>query len=125
MVIEQILSYKILFFTSYEFSQVINKTLPLMKNCTSRAEPLFHSCYEGTVARKCPCSKSFIGSNRWKSEGAKFRLYCGHIQVGRTHPGLVGQSNQDRQCAPQSSTRYDSLSYCAVKERLSFPLAWF
>jgi len=57
--IEQILSYKILFFSivstiSYTFSPVMNKSLPAahIKVCMSGADPLFHSCYEDIIARK-------------------------------------------------------------------------
>ena len=50
------------------------------KNLTSGGDPLFHSSYDGVVARKsCPRSPSFIGPRRWKSEGTKSGLYgvCG------------------------------------------------
>jgi len=55
--IEQILSYKKLFFNtvtaiSSAFLPAMNKTLHavLLKTCTSRGAPLFHSCYGGVAA---------------------------------------------------------------------------
>ena len=46
------------------------------------------------LGKYCPCSPSYINSNRWKSEGSKFGLYGGC---------RIGQSSQDCQGAPQSS----------------------
>jgi hypothetical protein len=57
--IEQILSYKTLFFdivttTGYALSPAMNKSLhaALVKICTSGGGPLFHGLYDGVVARK-------------------------------------------------------------------------
>jgi len=57
--IEQILSYKTLFFDivtaiGYAISPAMNKNLhaALLKICTSGGGPLFHSSYDGVVARK-------------------------------------------------------------------------
>jgi len=80
--IEQILSYKTLFFNTvatitYAFLSVMNKNLhaALIKICTSRSNPLFHSCYDGVLLGKCcPHSPSLTGPNRWKPEGVKSRL---------------------------------------------------
>jgi len=57
--IEQILSYKTLFFSpvitiSNAFLPAMNQSLHnmLVEVCTSRGDPLFHSCYDGIIARK-------------------------------------------------------------------------
>jgi len=54
---EQIFTYKTLFFnlittTSYAFLPVMNKSLhaTLVKICTSKGDPLFHSCCDGVIA---------------------------------------------------------------------------
>jgi len=57
--IEQILSYKTLFFDifitiGYALLPAMNKSLhaALVKICNSRGGPLFHSSYDGVIARK-------------------------------------------------------------------------
>jgi len=57
--IEQIFSYKTLFFNvdttiPYVFSPAMNESLKavLIKICTSGGNLLFHYCYDGVVARK-------------------------------------------------------------------------
>ena len=57
--IEQILSFKILFFNivttvSYAFSSAMNKSLHavLIKICASRGDLLIHSFYDRVIARK-------------------------------------------------------------------------
>ena len=78
--IEQILSYKTLFFNivttiSYVFLSAINKRLnaALVKIRTSGGDPLFHTYYDGAFAMKTLPTQSI---SYWKSEGAKFRLCC-------------------------------------------------
>jgi len=57
--LEQILSYKTLFFNivttiNYAFLPAMNKSLhaALVNICTSGADPLYHSFYDGIIARK-------------------------------------------------------------------------
>ena len=54
--IEEILNYKTLFFNivttiSYAFLPAMSKSLHavLIKICTSRGDPLFHSCYDDVI----------------------------------------------------------------------------
>ena len=75
--IEQILSYKTLFFNivttnSYAFSPAKKKSLhaTLVVICTSGGDPLFHNCYDSVVAKKILPMQS-IGSKRRTSEVAK------------------------------------------------------
>ena len=79
--IEQILGYKTLLFNTttitYVFSPAMNKSLhaAFIKICPSEGDPLFYSYYDGIIARKMlPMQFIFTCPNRWKSEGAKFRL---------------------------------------------------
>ena len=88
--IEQILSYKTLFFNivttiRYTFSQSMDKSLhaKFLKICTSGGD---HSSFTAAMTvplqgKCCTCSPSFIGPNRWKSEGAKSELYCGYSRA--------------------------------------------
>ena len=64
---EQILSYKTLFFDivntiGYALSPAMNKSLhaALVKICTSGGGPLFHSSYDGVVARKILSTQSIF-----------------------------------------------------------------
>jgi len=51
-----------------------NLNAALLKNLHCGSDPLFHSCYDGTVVKKMfPMLPIF--SNRWKSVGTKFKLY--------------------------------------------------
>jgi len=47
----------------------------------SEVTPLCHSCCDGVGSACCPCSPSFVNTNRWKTEVAKSELYAG---CGRT-----------------------------------------
>jgi hypothetical protein len=65
--IEQILSYKTLFFDlvttiGYALSPAMNKSLhaALVKICTSGGGVLFHSSYDGVVARKMLSTQSIF-----------------------------------------------------------------
>jgi len=65
--IEQILSYKTLFFNTvttvnYATLPAMNKSLHamLVKICTSGSDPLFHSCYDSTVAEKMLPTQSIL-----------------------------------------------------------------
>jgi hypothetical protein len=65
--IEQILSYKTVFFDivttiGYALSPALNKSLhaALVKICTSGGDPLFHSSYDGVVARKMLSTQSIF-----------------------------------------------------------------
>jgi len=50
----------------------------LVKICTSRGNPLFTAAMMTSLLGKyCLCSPSFIGSNGWKSKGAKYGLHDG------------------------------------------------
>jgi hypothetical protein len=71
----------------------MNKSLhaALVKICTSGGGPLFHSSYDGVIARKMLSAQSnFIGPNRWKSDGAKSGLYGGCCKT--VHPRLAMRS---------------------------------
>jgi len=64
---EQILSYNTLFFDivttiGYALSPAMNKSLhaALVKVCTSGGGPLFHSSYDGVVARKMLSTQSIF-----------------------------------------------------------------
>jgi len=63
--IEQIVNYETLFFSIvitiiYAFSLVMNRSLhaALIKICCRRGDPLFHSCYDGIIARKMSMQSS-------------------------------------------------------------------
>jgi hypothetical protein len=43
----------------------------LIKICTSVADPASHSWADGVVRKMLPRGPSFIGPNKWKSEGDK------------------------------------------------------
>ena len=65
--IEQILSYKTLYFDlvttiGYALSPAMNKSLhtALVKICTSGGGPLFHSLYDGVIARKMLTTQSIF-----------------------------------------------------------------
>jgi len=59
----------------------------LVRICTSRGDPLFDSCYDSAVAKKCcPCSSFFISQNRCKSQGAKSALYSGCGRIFQSRP---------------------------------------
>ena len=66
------------------FSPVMNKSLHVrvIKICNSRGDPLFHSCYDGTVARKMLPMQSIIQFPKQMEEGGtKSWLFGG---CGRT-----------------------------------------
>ena len=84
--IEQILSYKILFFyiimtISYAFLPATSKMYTtFVKTSTNGDDLLFLSCYDGIITRKMLSKQSiFHWPEKWKSEGTKSRLYgeCG------------------------------------------------
>ena len=68
---------------SHAFLSVMNKSLDATpaKFCSSRGDPLFHSCYDGIPARKTSTQSIFHQPNRWKSEHTKSGLYS---ECGRT-----------------------------------------
>ena len=66
ILMERILSYKTLFFNvvttiSYAFLPAMNKSLHtmLIEVCISRSDPLFHSCYDGIIARNMSTQSIF------------------------------------------------------------------
>ena len=79
------LNYKTLLFdivTTIDFAiwPAMNKNLQsvLVKIYTSGGGPQFTARTTASQQRKCcPRSPSFIGSDRWKKEGAKTELHCG------------------------------------------------
>ena len=98
--IEQILSYKTLFFNivttnSYAFSPAKKKSLhaTLVVICTSGGDPLFHNCYDSVVAKKILPMQSIF---HWFKK--KDIRSCQIWTVA-----VVWQFSQDWQCAPQSS----------------------
>ena len=79
--IEQILSYNRLFFntvttTSCAFSPVMNESLPatFIKICTSRGDPLFHSCYDHVVVGQSNQDWQFLP---WSSNC--YGAWCYHV----------------------------------------------
>jgi hypothetical protein len=108
--IEQILSYKTLFFNivttiSYALLPVMNKSLraTLVKICTSGGGPLFHSSYDGIMARKMLPMQSNLHRSKqmeirsrqirtirwvWYDSPAKIDNVFHGLQTG-TGPGVI------------------------------------
>ena len=85
---EKFLSYRTSFFSiattiCNAFLPAMNKSLHtvLLKICNSWGNPLFHSCYDGAVARKMLPTQSIFHQPRQKSVGTESKQYGG---CGRT-----------------------------------------
>ena len=91
----------------------MNKSLhaQLLKNFTSRCDPLLHSYYDSILPRKMLTIQCIFYLPKQKAPNMNYRV------------GAVGQSSQDRQYASWSSDWYDSWDYHVARERLSYSLA--
>jgi len=118
---KQILSYKMLFFNivttiKYALLPVMNKSLHVMhvKTCSSGGDPLFHSYYDGIVARKALLTVHL--PLNWGSESQK-------VPNSNYIVSVIGQCGRDWQILPQSSNWYGDWHFFIARERLS-SLAW-
>ena len=85
----------------------MNKSLhtTLIKICISGGDPVFHSCYDGVIARKMlPIVISLDGSQK--------------VPDLDSVVGVVGQSSQGWQCPPLTSNWYGAWHYHVARERL-------
>ena len=93
----------------------------LIKICTSGGDPLFHSCYDSILARKILPTQS-ISIFHW----LKLIVRKGSQKASNLDymVGVLGQSSQLWQCAPQSWNWYRAWCYHVAREWLSSSLAW-
>ena len=69
---------------SYAFLPAVNKSLHAMLViiCTSKCDPLFHSCYEGIVARKMLPTQSLFHQPEQMEDRKALNLDCTMDVVG-------------------------------------------
>ena len=90
----------------------MNKSLhdELIKVCSSRGDPLFHNCHDDVVVRKMLPMQSIFYQHK--------QIEVRRCQIQNYMVGMVRQTIQDWQCAPQSSNWYGTCCYCVARERL-------
>lgn len=89
---------------------VLNKSLyiALVKICTNRDDPLFHSCFDSVVKKMFPTRCIFHGHKTSGSQKVPNPDYMVCV---------TAQFSQAWQCARQSSNR--CVAWCVARERLS------
>ena len=93
----------------------MNKSLcaTLIKICTSRGGPLFHSCYDSTIARKMLLTQSIFLKQMEVRRHQVWNIQC----VWQDSPTIIGSVLYSLQIGMKTS------NYRVARERLSFSLA--